>query len=133
MSYTGKNPLPCLIQGLSTSNIQDTWSDDRVTYSSVNNKVELPFYYKADWCARSSIDVAPGNTSRFLKNLIPYDNAPREEHVIIENWGGSTSYAGSEALICVKNYIEFRVFASGYSSSPSYDYPGFSTTCELFI
>jgi len=134
MSYTGKVISPCLIQGLSTSNVQDTWSDDRITYSSTNNKAELPSYYKGDWCLRSSIDMESITVDRYYTNYKPYLGADRSEHGFVENWEGTTNYCGSETLVCVLNYIEYRIHNAYQTYSlPIRDYPGFSTTCEIFI
>lgn len=134
MSYTGKATSPCLIQGLSTSNVQDTWSDSRITYSSTNNKAELPEYYKGDWCLRSSIDMESITVDRYYSNYKPYLGADRSEHGFVENWEGTTNYCGSETLVCVLNYIEYRIHNAYQTASlPIRDYPGFSTTCEIFI
>lgn len=133
MSYSGQDTAPCLIQGLSTSDIQDTWTDARVTFSATNKKAELPAHYNADWCMRLSIDLGSGSTSAWMANLIPYVGASREEHSLIENWLGTTNYVGSEALICVQNYIEYIQDSSPYGSSPIINYTGCSTTCELFL
>lgn len=134
MSYSGKAPSPCLVQGLSTSDVQDTWSDSRITYSSTNNKAELPSYYQADWCLRSSIDMETTTTNRYFSNYKPYDGASRSEHGFVENWEGTTIFMGSETLVCVLNYIEYRVHSNPQSASaPVRDLPGFSTICEVFI
>jgi len=134
MSYSGKAPSPCLIQGLSTSDVQDTWTDDRITYSSTNNKAELPSYYKGDWCLRSSIDMEPSTVDRYYSNYKPYDGASRSEHAFVENWEGTSNFCGSETLVCVLNYIEYRLHdAFQFASAPIRDYPGYSTTCEIFV
>ena len=139
MSYTGKPIGECLIQGLSTSNVQDTWTDDRITYSLTNNKAELPDYYVGDWCLRSSVDKNENyQTGRYMANYKPFDGAHRSEHAYIENWRGTTNYCQSETLICALNYIEWRLAYTGAHSGngnadPVFYLAGFSTTCELFL
>ena len=118
MSYTGKPIGECLLQGLSTSDVQDTWTDDRITYSSTNNKAELPDYYIGDWCLRSSIDKTSNTgTGKYFQNFIPYSGAHRSEHAYLENWRGTTNNTATEALICALNYIEWRLAYNGQNSS----------------
>lgn len=134
MSYTGKPVGECLIQGLSTSDVQDTWTDDRITYSSTNNKAELPDYYVGDWCLRSSIDMETSTNSFYMANFKPFDGCDKSEHALIENWRGTSNFCGTESLICALNYIEYREHAVGQSlSNPVYNLSGFSTVCELFL
>jgi len=128
MSYSGQDPAPCLIQGLSTSDIQDTWSDNRVTFTATNNVAALPAYYVGDWCLR----VSNNGSSNYYANFKPYATAHRSEHGITEGWQGTTNFCGSETLVCARNDISFiQHYKSG--SSAVRDYPGCSTICEIFV
>ena len=128
MSYSGKSTAPFLIQGLSSSGFQDTWSDDRVSYTATDNVAELPSYYTGDWCVR----ISNNQGSNFYQNCMPYNGAHKSEHGLNEDWTGTTNFTGSETLVCARSSAGvIGHYKTG--TTPTRDYAGCSTVCEIFV
>lgn len=133
MSYRGLPPDGPFIQGLSTSNVQDTWESEFVSYSSTNKTATLQSPYSGDWRLSTNVDRSTATDDEyFFSNYRPDSGADFSQHAILKNWDGGTGFAFDEALVNYGTTMKFILF-NNYRGDPVWVYSRFTTLCELFI
>ena len=132
MSYPGnitaEGPF---LQGLSSSDAQDTWASNLISYSATNNVATLDSGYQGDWKLMPS-HTSPSGTGRY-ESRKPYSSTTTFAlHGVIITYDSGARLCGDESLVAVDStncgYYLHQAFNSG-TLSP--DYSHWSTLCEL--
>ena len=135
MSYPGANfsTQGPFLQGLTTSNLQDTWSSDLVSYASNNNVATLNSDLKGDWRVVPSYTTGNSSAGR-TRSMRPFSTAGAHYayHSNISNWNAGYRIAGDESVIA-PNSSSCGFYVHGNSGSGPLNLTANSCTtlCEL--
>ena len=137
MSYPGANSPTegPFLQGLTTSNLQDTWSSGIVSYSSSNNVATLGSGYKADWRLSPSFSTG-SSTGGKLESRRPFSSAGSHYayHGNIANWHAGYRIAGDESLVAPDStYCGYYLHGVSGSGGLNIVPAGCTTVCELIL
>ena len=99
MSYTGttisEGPF---LQGLTSSDLQDTWTSRLISYSSTNKVATLETGLSGDWRLAPSF-TSPGSTGRYESRMPNSAASTYALHGNLVTWDTGSRFGGDESLV----------------------------------
>jgi len=132
MSYPGSITIEGpFLQGLSSSNLQDTWASDLVTFSATNNVATLDAGYTGDWRLAPSF-TSPNATGRYESRRPNSSATTYALHGNIVTWDTGSRFGGDESLINPDSTAcGYYLHGSTGGGTLTADYSHCTTICEL--
>ena len=131
MSYVGTNSVGPFLQGLSTSDINDTWPANVVNYTAANSVTTLQNGLSADWRICPHIETT--SSAGRLETRRP--TASSTEYALfgaIVSYFGGVECKGDECVLSVdSDTVGYFLYSGIGSGVVIYNYERWSTICEV--